>query len=67
MLPDQELFDLGFQLVLHPTYLLGAITSALETSLQTLMTGGQEQEGIAQFDRLNHWVDFASILSLDED
>jgi hypothetical protein len=40
---------------------------ALETSLQTLMTGGQEQEGIAQFDRLNHWVDFASILSLDEE
>ena len=67
MLPDQELFDLGFQLVLHPTYLLGAITLALETSLQTLMTGGQEQEGIAQFDRLNHWVDFASILSLDEE
>lgn len=67
MLADQILFDLGFQLVIHPTYLLGAVTSALEESLQTLVDEGREQTGVAQFERLNHWVDFASILKLDEE
>ena len=53
--------------MIHPTYLLGAVTSALEESLQTLVDEGREQTGIAQFERLNHWVDFASILKLDEE
>jgi 2-methylisocitrate lyase-like PEP mutase family enzyme len=67
MLPDQTLFELGFQLVIHPTYLLGALTSGLEQGLAHLVATGTENEQVAQFDRLNHWVDFESIWALDEE
>ena len=67
MLPDQTLFELGFQIVIHPTYLLGALTSGLEQGLAELVATGQESIEIAQFDRLNHWVDFEAIWALHEE
>jgi hypothetical protein len=47
--------------------LLGALTSGLEQGLAELVATGQESSEIAQFDRLNHWVDFDAIWALDEE
>ena len=67
LLSDNELFDMGFQLVIHPTYLLGAMTQGLESSLQYLSQEGCQTSEVAQFDVLNDWLDFESVWALDEE
>lgn len=67
LLSDQELFDMGFQLVIHPTYLLGAMTRGLESSLQYLVEEGLQTSEVAQFNVLNEWLDFESVWALDQE
>lgn len=67
LLSDQELFDMGFQLVIHPTYLLGAMTRGLESSLQYLVEEGRQTSEVAQFNVLNEWLDFESVWALDQE
>ena len=58
---------MGFQLVIHPTYLLGAMTRGLESSLQYLVEEGRQTSEVAQFNVLNEWLDFESVWALDQE
>ena len=66
MLAEAELNVLGYDIAIHPVYLLGAAVTAMRESLRTLQATGQEANSAATLDELNTLVDFESIWALDE-
>ena len=66
MLADAELRALGYDIAIHPVYLLGAAVTAMREALRTLQATGQEASSAATLDELNTLVDFESVWALDE-
>ncbi|MEK9528252.1 MAG: isocitrate lyase/PEP mutase family protein [Gammaproteobacteria bacterium] len=66
MLADAELHALGYDIAIHPVYLLGAAVTAMREALKTLQATGQEASSAATLDELNTLVDFESVWALDE-
>ena len=66
MLADAELRALGYDIAIHPVYLLGAAVTAMREALGTLQATGQEDSSAATLDELNTLVDFESVWALDE-
>ena len=66
MLQDAELHALGYDIAIHPVYLLGAAVTAMREALRTLQATGQEASSAATLDELNTLVDFESVWALDE-
>ena len=66
MLQDAELRALGYDIAIHPVYLLGAAVTAMREALKTLNATGQEASSAATLDELNTLVDFESVWALDE-
>jgi len=66
VLPDAELRALGYQIVIHPVYLLGAAVSGMRAAMQTLQSDGIETPSAATLEDLNMLVDFPAIWALDE-
>lgn len=66
MLADAELHALGYNIAIHPVYLLGAAVTAMREALRTLQATGQEANSAATLDELNTLVDFESVWALDE-
>ena len=66
MLQDAELRALGYDIAIHPVYLLGAAVTAMREALRTLQANGREASSAATLDELNTLVDFESVWALDE-
>ena len=66
MLQDAEFRALGYDIAIHPVYLLGAAVTAMREALSTLQATGQEANSAATLDELNTLVDFESVWALDE-
>jgi len=66
MLADAELQALGYDIAIHPVYLLGAAVTAMREALRALHATGQEANSAATLDELNTLVDFESVWALDE-
>lgn len=66
MLADAELRALGYDIAIHPVYLLGAAVTAMREALKTLNATGEEASSAATLDELNTLVDFESVWALDE-
>jgi 2-methylisocitrate lyase-like PEP mutase family enzyme len=66
MLADAELHALGYDIAIHPVYLLGAAVTAMREALKTLNATGEEASSAATLDELNTLVDFESVWALDE-
>ena len=66
MLADAELRALGYNIAIHPVYLLGAAVTAMREALRTLQANGREASSAATLDELNTLVDFESVWALDE-
>ena len=66
MLQDAELRALGYDIAIHPVYLLGAAVTAMREAFKTLNATGEEASSAATLDELNTLVDFESVWALDE-
>ena len=66
MLQDPELQALGYDIAIHPVYLLGAAVTAMREAFKTLNATGEEASSAATLDELNTLVDFESVWALDE-
>ena len=66
LLTDRELRDLGYQIVIHPVYLLGAAVSGMRAAMSQLVQQGAELTTIADLEDLNTLVDFPAVWALDE-
>lgn len=66
VLPDSELKDLGFQIAIHPVYLLGAAVTGMRAALANLLANGVENDDAASLEDLNELVDFPAVWALDE-
>jgi 2-methylisocitrate lyase-like PEP mutase family enzyme len=66
VLPDAELRALGYQIVIHPVYLLGAAVSGMRAAMQTLQSDGTETPSAETLEDLNMLVDFPAVWALDE-
>ena len=66
LLTDSELRDLGYQIVIHPVYLLGAAVSGMRAAMSQLVQQGAELTTIAELEDLNTLVDFPAVWALDE-
>ena len=66
LLTDSELRDLGYQIVIHPVYLLGAAVSGMRAAMSQLVQQGAELTTIADLEDLNTLVDFPAVWALDE-
>ena len=66
MLADAELHALGYDIAIHPVYLLGAAVTAMREALRALQATGEEASSAATLDELNTLVDFESVWALDE-
>ena len=64
LLKDAELFDLGYQLVIHPIYLLGAALKGMREAAQYLQSRGEEAD-LDGINDLNSLLDFERIWQLD--
>lgn len=63
-LPDSELFSMGYQVVIHPIYLLGAISSAMKLAAAALKSGTRTE--VDHIGALNELLDFQHVWDLDE-
>lgn len=61
---DAELYEMGFQLVIHPIYLLGAIFDGVAAAAAGLKSG--QEDPVADIHALNTLLGFESIWALDE-
>lgn len=66
ILQDEELKNLGYQLVIHPVYLLGAAARAMQSATDALLNQGGERHDVADLEELNALVDFPSVWALDD-
>ena len=65
ILSDAELFEMGYQIVIHPVYLLGAAFRGMKNAAVNLRDHGSEQN-TANINDLNDILDFQHIWRLDE-
>ena len=65
LLSDADLFEMGYQIVIHPVYLLGAAFQGMKNAAIALRDSGAEQN-TASIDDLNELLDFQHIWRLDE-
>ena len=65
VLPDAELFALGYQIVIHPIYLLGAAMAGMHAAAAMLRQDGRQMStsGITE---LNELLDFQRIWQMDD-
>ncbi|MFN3237750.1 MAG: oxaloacetate decarboxylase [Pseudomonadales bacterium] len=66
VLADAKLADLGYEIAIHPIYLLGAAVTAMQQATAKLLASGKEQETVADIDELNQLVDFPAVWALDD-
>jgi len=66
ILPDAELKEPGYQIVIHPVYLLGAAVSGMRAALAPLVERGVELNEIADLEDLNMLADFPAVWAFDE-
>lgn len=66
VLPNKELEALGYQIAIHPIYLLGAAVTGMRTAMSALLDSGVEHKDAADIKALNELVDFPSVWALDE-
>ena len=66
VVPDKALAELGYQVAIHPVYLLGAAVAGMRQALKPLLADGVEQPDVADLEDLNVLVDFPSVWALDE-
>jgi len=65
LLSDADLFEMGYQIVIHPVYLLGAAYQGMKKAATALRNSGSEQ-ATASINQLNELLDFQHIWQLDE-
>ena len=65
-LPDKELELLGYEIAIHPVYLLGAAVNAMLAAAASLKSG-KETVDAAMLDELNELVNFDAVWQLDEE
>ena len=65
ILSDAELFEMGYQIVIHPLYLLGAAFQGMKNAAANLRDHGSELN-TANINELNDILDFQHIWRLDE-
>ena len=61
---DKCLFEMGFSIILHPTYLLGAVYGAISNAARNLKAASPEK--VADLGTLNSLLGFDRIWELDE-
>ena len=66
LLTDNELKELGYQIVIHPVYLLGAAVAGMRAAMAPLVKNGKELDDVADLEDLNRLVDFPAVWALDE-
>jgi 2,3-dimethylmalate lyase len=66
LLPDAELEAMGYQIAIHPVYLLGAAVAGMQSALAALIQNGIEASNAADLNDLNTLVDFPAVWALDE-
>lgn len=66
LMPEARLAELGYQIAIHPVYLLGAAVAGMEAALKQLQEEGIESAQAADLDALNALVDFPSVWALDD-
>ncbi len=66
VLGDKALEELGYQIVIHPIYLLGAAVQAMQQAASSLILSGEESKKVTGLDDLNALVDFPALWALDE-
>ncbi len=66
LLADDELKRLGYQIVIHPVYLLGAAVAAMQSATRVLIKDGTEGQASADLNQLNDLVDFPAVWALDD-
>ncbi len=62
---DRVLFQMGYQIVIHPIYLLGAAFRGMQDALHSLGRIGHSDK-VADINELNELLDFQRIWDLDE-
>ena len=62
---DRVLFQMGYQIVIHPIYLLGAAFRGMQDALHSFGRIGQSDK-VADINELNGLLDFQRIWDLDE-
>ena len=65
LLSDADLFGMGYQIVIHPVYLLGSALQGMKKAAMALRDSGEEQ-ATATISELNDLLDFQHIWQLDE-
>ena len=63
---DATLFEMGYQIVIHPVYLLGAAYRGMQNALQGLRSSGRADHAVADITDLNQLLDFQHVWDLDE-
>ncbi len=66
ILADGELAKMGYQIAIHPIYLLGAAVAGMKAALAPLNQQGTEAADVADIGELNELVDFPAVWALDE-
>jgi len=66
LLPDETLREIGYAIVIHPIYLLGAAVEGMRQAYAALLNGA-ESASVADLSELNSLVDFESVWALDEE
>ena len=66
LLSDEELERLGFRIVIHPVYLLGAAVAGMRRALGALQADRAQTDQVDDLPGLNQLLDFAAVWALDE-
>ena len=64
---ESDLHAMGYQIVIHPIYGLGAATRSLAAAYGQLRASGRQDANVDDIHRLNEIVDFQRIWSLDDE
>ena len=65
VLDDNSLFDLGYQIIIHPVYLLGAALDGIRNAAGHLKAAGEEAD-VSGINELNDMLDFNHIWQMDD-
>ncbi len=66
LLDNESLASLGFKLVIHPIYLLGAAVKGMREAATMLSSTGRQSTDVADIHQLNSLLGFEEIWALDE-
>jgi len=65
LLADDELFELGYRVIIHPIYLLGAAMTGMRAAAGALKENGVESEA-GDINQLNDLLEFERIWQMDD-